>query len=66
MKKKYKRCVRCLGQKKMYRIGHAYTHTNIGGVLTDCPLCHGSGLMPIITLVRGRGRPLKISGDTPS
>ena len=40
-----RRCLRCAGRKKMYKVGNAtcYSHTNTGGVLVDCPLCLGKG-----------------------
>lgn len=42
-----RRCFRCSGRKKMYQIGKTsiWSHENSGGVLKDCPLCLGTGLI---------------------
>jgi hypothetical protein len=42
-----RRCFRCSGRKKMYQLGKTavWTHDNSGGVLKDCPLCCGTGLI---------------------
>lgn len=43
-----KRCIRCRGAKKVYRIGkEGYTIVNTGGVEMDCPLCEGVGHIEI-------------------
>ena len=42
------RCVRCKGRKKIFKVGNAYSYTNMGGVSVDCPLCLGTGYMPTI------------------
>ena len=38
-----KRCFRCRGQKKLFKIGAAYSLVNTGGKSVDCPLCMGKG-----------------------
>jgi len=38
-----KRCPRCLGQKKMYKMGNGYSAANCGGPQVDCPCCAGVG-----------------------
>jgi hypothetical protein len=38
-----KRCPRCLGQKKMYKMGSGYSSTNSGGPQVNCPCCLGEG-----------------------
>lgn len=40
------RCFRCSGRKKMFKFGSGYTLADSGGVLVDCPLCSGTGLIP--------------------
>ncbi len=42
-----RRCFRCSGRKKMYQVGKSgvWTHDNSGGVLKDCPLCLGKGVI---------------------
>lgn len=40
-----RRCIRCSGRKKMYSAMGGWTHQNSGGVLKDCPLCLGVGLI---------------------
>ena len=48
VKEGMRRCIRCSGRKKMYKIGKtgsAWSHNNSGGVLTDCPLCLGKGII---------------------
>ena len=37
------RCVRCKGQKKMFKVNSVYSHTNTGGIQVECPLCMGAG-----------------------
>lgn len=39
----YKRCMRCGGRKKLYKVGSGYSKTNCGGVEVNCPLCNGKG-----------------------
>lgn len=38
-----RRCIRCKGRKKMYKVGGAYSFTNTGGVEVKCPMCLGEG-----------------------
>ena len=38
-----RRCFRCMGRKKMYRINSIYSMTNTGGEEVTCPLCNGTG-----------------------
>lgn len=38
-----KRCFRCNGAKKLYKVSGGYSAVNMGGVLVDCPLCLGVG-----------------------
>ena len=44
-----RRCFRCSGRKQMYQLGKTsvWTHDNSGGVLKDCPLCLGTGLIDL-------------------
>lgn len=43
MAQQKKRCMRCRGKKKIYKIRNGYSHANTGGVLVDCPMCLGDG-----------------------
>lgn len=36
-------CMRCLGRKKVYKLGSGYSLANCGGVEIDCPMCSGVG-----------------------
>jgi hypothetical protein len=38
-----RRCIRCRGQKRLYKFRAAWSFTNGGGTLQDCPLCLGKG-----------------------
>jgi hypothetical protein len=40
-----RRCIRCRGRKKLYKIKGGWSLENSGGTLTDCPLCLGVGLI---------------------
>lgn len=37
------RCPRCLGNKKMYKMGSGYCAVDCGGAKVDCPMCLGVG-----------------------
>lgn len=37
------RCCRCLGRKKVYKMGGGYSHIDTGGLHVDCPMCLGEG-----------------------
>jgi len=41
----YRRCIRCRGRKKIYKVRGAYSYTNTGGVEVDCPMCLGEGMI---------------------
>lgn len=43
LKADMRRCFRCNGLKKMYKIGAGYCLENCGGELVNCPLCDGKG-----------------------
>lgn len=43
-----RRCFRCNGQKKIFKIGSAYSLKNTGGIEVTCPLCNGDGHIPTI------------------
>ncbi len=43
-----RRCIRCRGRKKLYKVRGGWCLENSGGVLTDCPMCLGDGLIDII------------------
>lgn len=53
-----KRCMRCRGQKKVFKIGSGYSRIDTGGVEVDCPLCQGDGSVKIPELKKA-GRPKK-------
>lgn len=36
-------CVRCHGQKYMYKINAGYSAIDCGGIKVECPLCIGIG-----------------------
>ena len=38
-------CVRCRGQRKLFKVGGGYSLVNMGGESVTCPLCMGSGTM---------------------
>lgn len=38
-----KRCFRCNGARKVFKMGSGYTVVNTGGVEVTCPLCNGEG-----------------------
>ena len=38
-----RRCFRCLGRKKLHKIGSAYSMIDTGGELVTCPMCNGEG-----------------------
>ena len=40
-----RRCIRCRGRKKLYKIKGGWSLENSGGTLSDCPLCLGAGLI---------------------
>lgn len=48
MQKGFRRCIRCKGRKKMFKVRGAYTHANTGGVEVDCPMCLGEGTIKTI------------------
>lgn len=48
MQEGMRRCFRCKGRKKMFKLGSAYSHTNTGGNEVDCPLCLGEGIIETI------------------
>jgi hypothetical protein len=48
VKKGKRRCIRCSGRKKMYKVRGGWSHENSGGTLQDCPLCLGKGLIDVI------------------
>lgn len=37
--------MRCKGKKKIYKIMGGYSHANTGGLLVDCPMCLGEGMI---------------------
>jgi CO dehydrogenase/acetyl-CoA synthase beta subunit len=45
MEEGYRRCFRCSGRKKMYKHGSIYNHTDCGGVIVECPMCLGKGVI---------------------
>ncbi|CAB4127954.1 hypothetical protein UFOVP270_54 [uncultured Caudovirales phage] len=38
-----RRCFRCRGRKKLYKVRGAWSFDNSGGTLQNCPLCEGKG-----------------------
>jgi hypothetical protein len=39
-----RRCIRCRGRRKLYKIRGAWSFENCGsGALQDCPMCGGKG-----------------------
>jgi len=40
-----RRCIRCRGRKKLYKVRGAWSFDNSGGTLTDCPMCLGKGII---------------------
>jgi hypothetical protein len=48
MQEGFKRCMRCNGRKKMYKVRSIYTHANTGGLQVDCPMCLGEGKIKTI------------------
>jgi hypothetical protein len=40
-----KRCFRCNGQKKLFKISSGYSKVDTGGNEVDCPLCNGDGII---------------------
>ena len=48
-----KRCIRCDGQKNIYKIGGAYSKKDTGGIEVECPLCQGEGwTKPLAEMVK--------------
>ncbi len=46
-----RRCIRCRGRKKLYKIRGAWSFENCGsGALQDCPMCGGKGHVDPIPL----------------
>ncbi len=43
MEKGYRRCMRCIGKKRIFKIMSGYSHINSGGIEVDCPMCLGKG-----------------------
>lgn len=39
------KCIRCKGRKKIYKIMGGYSYINTGGILSDCPMCLGKGIV---------------------
>lgn len=46
MQSNNRRCFRCNGQKKLFKIGSAYSLKDTGGKEVTCPLCNGDGNIP--------------------
>lgn len=38
-----RKCFRCSGRKKMYKVGSAWSIHNCGGEYLNCPMCDGTG-----------------------
>lgn len=49
---KKRRCFRCLGRKKLHKMGSAYSMTDTGGPLVTCPLCNGDGQIASIESIK--------------
>lgn len=51
MDKDKRRCFRCRGQKKMYKMASAYSLVDTGGIEVTCPLCNGDGVIDKIEVI---------------
>ena len=52
-----KRCFRCGGRKKIYKVGAGYSMTDMGGVEVTCPLCSGEGnINPPVVVKKRKSR----------
>ena len=47
-----RRCIRCRGRKKLYKVRGAWSFDNSGGTLTDCPMCLGKGVIDQIPFTK--------------
>lgn len=43
-----RRCFRCQGAKFMFRVGGGYSAVDMGGEKVSCPLCTGTGRIPLV------------------
>lgn len=45
LKEDERKCIRCRGRKQLYKTMSGWCFDNSGGVLTDCPMCLGKGVI---------------------
>lgn len=47
---KRKRCARCHGRTKVYKLNGGYSLVDMGGTEVECPLCMGEGYTKILNI----------------